>query len=166
MAIILGQPPEQSRLFFAPFLWHSNDLIHYDPWRLRIRDQIQITACVLFMNMYASSLTVVGSITLFISKTADSEWYWQCVLRLFLRPLGNLQRNHTISKGIPFCTVCILTVAWELTWTLQGSTATPPRWAIMLVLFLVVNMDRLPNELSTALELVSGNGKQRRLNSW
>lgn len=60
-------------------------------------------------------------------------------------------------NSISYC-IYILTVAWELSWTLHGSTATPPRWAIMLVLFLVVNIDRVPNELSTALELVSGNG--------
>lgn len=56
------------------------------------------------------------------------------------------------------------TVAWELSWTLHGSTATPPRWAIMLVLFLVVNIDRLPNELSaaTAFGLVSGTQAEGR----
>lgn len=60
-----------------------------------------------------------------------------------------------ISKGIK--QFMQLTVAGELMETLHGSTATPPRWAIMLVLFLVVNIDRLPNELSKVLELVSGN---------
>ena len=55
----------------------------------------------------------------------------------------------------------VRTVACELSWTLHGSTATPPRCAMMLVLFLVVNMVLpLPKELSTTLELVSGEQTQ------
>lgn len=51
------------------------------------------------------------------------------------------------------------TVAGELIRTLHGRTATPPRCAMMLVLFLVVNIDRLSTELSTAPALVSGTGE-------
>lgn len=61
-------------------------------------------------------------------------------------------------------------MAWELSETLHGRTATPPLCAIMLVLFFVVNTDLLSNELSraAAMELVSVGQRelQRRLKLW